>query len=201
MPPVLVLCPSHLGAPPRQGKGGELVGSGQCGAGAPWRSAFSTSCLRPDQVVGWRERVGDGDSGRGGIWAELCPQTSGSMAVLGSLSLDTHSLWWTEGSRAGRRIGNRGRGEEAQPSQHSRPDTAPLLGTGLGPPHLGGPPHDGTRAERACHLPLEMRTDWVVSQAETLCAGPVTSESGRWQGRPGGHDPKKSGNRTGGRRL
>lgn len=28
----------------------------------------------------------------------------------------------------------------AQPSQHTWPDTAPLLGTGLGPPHLGDNP-------------------------------------------------------------
>lgn len=39
----------------------------------------------------------------------------------------------------------------------------------MGPPHPGGQPHHDTLPERVCHLPLEKRTDRVVSQAETLC--------------------------------
>lgn len=44
---------------------------------------------------------------------ELCPETPESMAVLGSLSPNTHSLWWTEGSRAGKRNGRVRKGSAA----------------------------------------------------------------------------------------
>lgn len=33
----------------------------------------------------------------------LCPETSASIAILGSLSPNTHSLWWMDRSIAGRR--------------------------------------------------------------------------------------------------
>lgn len=59
--------------------------------------------------------------------AELYPETPGSWAVLGSLSPNTRSPWWTEGSCAGRRNRNRGGGTAL--TAHLA-YTAPHSGTG-----------------------------------------------------------------------
>lgn len=103
MPPVWVLCPSHLGAPPCQGnRGAASMGLGPSGDLCSALAASGQTRWWMAGKDGGMVTAAEVESG-----TQLCPETPGFMAALGSLSPDT-PLWWTEGSCAGRRNGNRG---------------------------------------------------------------------------------------------
>lgn len=56
----------------------------------------------------------------------LCPGTPESIAILGPLLPNTHSLWWMEGSCSGRRKQVESEEASTQLSGYIHPDIAPL---------------------------------------------------------------------------